>query len=187
MVRILVLLLAAMLAWPSPAFAQQARPDLTRFKAFADAMVGEWDVVIRDLDESGSPTWEGRQKRVIAYILADEFLEERAMVHSRRLNREIVAGLHLSSYDPATNAFIQQGFWPGQPGVLFNVNAVLSSDHRRAEGTIAMPRETGIRAMRRIEIVWASNDEFSYRTFARGADGREYLNEELVYRRAARS
>ena len=184
MIRALVLLLTACLAVPSVS-AQPAPPDLTRFRAFADPMIGEWDVVIRDFDESGATTWEGRQRRVIGWILGDEFLEERAIVASRRSDREVVAGLHIASYDPEANAFLQQGFWPGSPGILFNVSATLAADNRRADGIIAMPRETGVRASRRIEIAWVSADEFVYRTFARSADGREHVNEELIYRRAA--
>ena len=183
MIRLLALLLAACLFVPSTS-AQTTRPDLTRFRAFADPMVGEWDVTIRDLDESGAVTWEGRQRRLFAYILADEFLEERALVHSPSLGRAVVARLHIASYDPDANHFMQQGFWPGSPGVLFDVSAELAADNRRADGTITMPRETGVRASRRIEIVWTGPDEFTYRVFARRSGASEFVNEELIYRRA---
>ena len=170
----------------APVHAQQ-QPDLTRFRMFADALVGTWHVTVRDLDEKGNVTWEGRQKRVFAYTLANEFLEERALVRPAGLDTEVTAGLHMLSFDPPANMLIQNGFWPGQPGVLFTAEAALSADNRSADGTITMPSETGVRHRRRLEIRWSGADELAYRTYGAGADGKEYLNEELVYRRAPKS
>lgn len=183
--RSVALALGFALSFASPTLSQQpAPPDLTRFRAFADPIIGSWTTRIRDFDENGTLTWEDTQRRVFAYTVSDEFLEERALFHSRRAGRDIVGGLHLFSYDPARNELLQQGYWPGTPGILFTARATLSEDNRRAEGVIEMPGETGFRARRRLEIVWQSPNEVTYRAFGRRADGAEFLNEELVYRRA---
>ncbi|MEO7654055.1 MAG: hypothetical protein ABIS23_00025 [Sphingomicrobium sp.] len=170
------------LVLPVSAVAQE-RPDLTRFKAFADPLVGTWTVTIKDWQADGKIAWEGTQKRAFAYMLADEFLEERALVKSGQRPQDIVTGLHLMSYDPKRNLLFQQGFWPGHAGVLFTVEAALAADNHSASGHIAMPGEQGARKRRRIELRWQNPNELSYRAFAQDNSGKEYLNEELIYRR----
>ena len=175
--RAFALSLLLALALPASVPAQQ-RPDLSRFKAFADPLVGNWSVTVTDRDANGKISWEATQTRTFAYILMDEFLEERALDHGRPI------GLHLLSFDPKRNLLLQQGYWPGSPGVLFTVEAALAADNRSAQGHIAMPAEQGARKRRRLELRWEGPDELSYRAFGVDEAGREYVNEELIYRRA---
>ena len=180
LVRGLVMIFVAL--WSSAALAQE-RPDLTRFKAFADALVGTWEVTIRDADAKGKLVWEGKQKRVFSYVLADEFLEERALVTSPRTGREVLTGIQFISYDPKRNLLIEQGFWPGHAGTLFAVEAIVANDNRSAAGVIKMPQENDFRKQRRVELKWQGAD-FVFRTFGKDETGREFLNEELIYRKA---
>ena len=175
--RAFALLLALLMAVPASVPAQQ-RPDLSRFKAFADPLVGNWSVTIQDREADGRVMWEGTQDRTFAYTLQGEFLEERA------LNRGQLIGLHLLSFDPKRNLVLQQGYWPGNPGVLFTVEAALSADNRSASGHIDMPAEQGARKRRRLEVRWDGTDQLAYRAYGVDAAGREYINEELIYRRA---
>ena len=170
----LLLFLAASLAPPSMA---QQRPDLTRFRTFADPLVGDWAVVIKDREANGEVSWEATQQRRFAYTLLGEFLEERAV------DRGQVIGLHLLSFDPKRSMVVQQGFWPGSPGMLFSVEAALAPDNRSASGHIDMPREQGVRKRRRLELRWEGPDVLSYRAFGVDASGKEFVNEELIYRR----
>ena len=171
------------LAFPAAALAQQ-RPDLTRFRSFADPLVGSWTVTIKDWDADGKLSWEGNQKRTFAYTLANEFLEERALATVGDTPREVLIGLHLLSYDPKRNLLLQQGYWPGNAGTLFTVEAALAADNRSASGVIAMPGEEGTRKRRRLELRWNGPDELSYRAYGTDAAGKDYLNEELIYRRS---
>lgn len=170
-----LILLAVAAPWPA---ATQQRPDLTRFRAFADPLVGDWSVTIKDREADGKVTWEATQHRTFGYTLLGEFLEERAV------DRGQTIGLHLLSFDAKRNRLVQQGFWPGSAGVLFTVEADLAADNRSASGHIEMPGEEGVRKRRRLELRWRSADELSYTAFAIDAAGREYVNEELVYRRS---
>ena len=167
----------------SPALSQE-RPDLTRFRAFADPLVGTWNVRIRDLDENGKVLWDdSSQTRTFAYTIGNEFLQEQALVYSKRLQGDVVTGLHLYSYEPKQNILTQHGYWPGRSGLMFTAEVKLADDNRAATGTIGMPHDNGFRKQRRLEIKWVSDRELSYRAYGKDSSGREFLNEELVYTR----
>lgn len=164
----------------------QDRPDLTRFRAFASPLIGTWSVRIRDIDEHGKVVWDdASQRRSFSFTIGDEFLREDALVHSPRLKRDVVTGMHLFSYDPRQNLLIQHGFWPGKAGPMFTAEVRLADDNRSAVGTITMPQEAGVRKERRLEIRWLNDREFSYRAYGRDKGGREFLNEELIYARSS--
>ncbi len=164
----------------APASAQQP-PDLTRFRAFVDPLIGTWHVQIRDLDEHGKLIWDGAQKREFEYTISNEFLQESALAHSKKLQRTEIMGMHLFSYDPKQNLLTQQGFWPGKAGTMFTAQVRLADDNKSATGTISMPQEVGFRNQRRLEIKWENDRQLSYRTYGKDSAGREFLNEELIY------
>ena len=68
---------------------------------------------------------------------------------------------------------------------MFTAELRLANDNRSAEGTISMPQETGFRMQRRLEIKWVGDSELSYRAYGKDSNGREFLNEELIYSRAS--
>jgi hypothetical protein len=170
----------------APSSAQPQPPDLTRFRAFADGLIGTWNVRIRDIDEYGKVIWDdASQKRTFSYTIGNEFLQEQATIRARRLGRDVVTGLHLFSYDPAGNRLTQHGYWPGKSGLMFTADVRLADDNRSAAGIISMPQDRGLRSERRLEIKWISDRELSYRAYAKDKSGREFLNEELVYTKAS--
>ncbi|MEO7654054.1 MAG: hypothetical protein ABIS23_00020 [Sphingomicrobium sp.] len=178
------LLAAILIILGTPISAQQpARPDHSRFHAFAKPLVGEWTVTIRERDEIGKMLFEERQKQVFAMTVANEFLEWHVISGSGSASRE--TGVVLFSYKPRENRLLQHAFFPGHADLRFTADLDLTRDNRGADGVIITPAEPGFRQRRRLEIRWVGPSEFHYRCFARDANGREFLNEELVYQRIA--
>ena len=167
-----------------PANAQSGASDpLAPFRQFSQPLIGEWDVTIRELDETGKLLFEMRQQRTFTPTIADEFIEERVFDPSVTGGPAVISGVLLLSYDPKTRTVYQHGFFGGHAGLRFTGEASLASHARSAEGTILTPGEPGFRTRRRLVMSWQSPNEFRHRAFARDARGREFLNEELVYRR----
>ncbi len=182
MIRAVTLALVS-IAVLSPANAQ-APADLTRFKSFADGLVGEWSVAIRELDADGKVVWSDTQRRIFEYRVAREFLEERTYVVSKRTGKDVDISLHIYGYDPRNNELSMHGYWVGRAGQLFAVKTTLDDANRFARGSMDIVMEDGSSSNQRYEMGWLDGGGFVHRAFRKSPDGREYLGEELVYTRA---
>lgn len=182
MLRMMVIALA-MLAQVAAAQAQS--PDLSRFKAFADGLVGAWSVDIRETDAEGKVIWSDTQRRVFEYRIAKEFLEERTYVTSKRTGKDVDISLHIYGYDPKANDLSMHGYWVGRPGQLFAVTTKLDDDNRFARGAMDIVLEDGSRSHQRYEMGWIDDARFIHRAYRKTPDGREYLGEQLIYVRVA--
>src|SRR3982751_1027395 len=87
-------------------------PDSSRFQAFAERLVGRWDVTIREVDETGKLMFEEHQTHVFSHGIGAQFLEERAMTEG---NAHSSTGLVVLSYDTKTNVLSQHAFFGFQP------------------------------------------------------------------------
>ena len=157
---------------------QAAEPNPSRFQRFSDSLIGNWEVTIRETDETGKLLFEERQPHVFSRGIGPQFIEERATDASGHSSM----GLVVLSYDPKANLLTQHAFFGFQPGLRFTVEAQLSEDGRSASGTIVTPKEPGFRTHRRMELKWVNVDEFRSQAYATH-EGREFLNEEQIYRR----
>lgn len=177
--------LLALFAFAICAPASAQGPDLTRFKAFADGLVGEWSVAIRETDADGKVVWSDTQRRIFGYRIANEFLEERTYVVSKRTGKDLDVSLHIYGYDPKANTLSMHGYWVGRPGQLFAVMTTLDDANRFARGAMDIVLEDGSRSNQRYEMGWQDDSRFVHRAYRKTPEGREYLGEELVYTRAA--
>ncbi len=178
MLRYMILLLAM----TGQAFAQE-RPDLTRFKAFGDGLIGEWAVDIRDFDENGEVSWSATQRRIFEYKIANEFIEERTYFTSQSTGKDVDVSLHVYGYDPKQNILSVDGYWGGSPGRLFAVTTSLDDENRQAIGEMQLRMKDGSIVTHRYVLGWISDESFTHRAYETTADGREFLTEELIYRR----
>ena len=184
-------ILAAMLALAQPpppvqqppANAQQAlaRARVAAFRAFAEPYVGEWSCAIEEYDESGKVVWSDTQRRVFAFSMSRHFLEERAFL-KRPDGTEYEGGLHLTTWDPASDRIVQHGFWlPRQPDPLFRIEGLAEGSD--FSGTMTLREENGSVVRRGLKMRWHAPDRWILDAVGTRADGGSFVKERLIYTR----
>lgn len=182
----LLLIAATILVHPGPATASEAETAKRRdaFREFATPFVGTWDCEIEEWSATSSkPVWSDRQRRVFSLTMSRHFLEERAVLKTPQ-GREYEAGLHLTTYDPKSEAVVQHGFWlPLQPDPLFRIEGRIEG--KGFSGSMRIRERDGSTAVRPLVIKWIGPDEWHIEVTDRKPDGSTFLRERLVYRKAA--
>lgn len=185
------MIVAFVVALLSPAAASAQSPcsgDSTRqqFNALFAQVVGEWDVTIRDFDEDGRSTYEARQTRRFTWVVSDRYVEEKAFTRSAD-GRLTNIGLMLYSFDDSVSEVRLISFWPRSPQRWADFAGCIDQKPARVGGTITSHRPNEPVRVRRLEVVLESPTQLRWRGFARTADGREYVAEELAYVKVASS
>ena len=164
-----------------PRIAQDSR---TAFKGFAQPLVGSWDCNLR--------TWEDRfhermvetqQKRRFEWVLKGNFLQENvyAVLRSGELMH---VGLNMISVDPETTRILLSGFDAATADRRLTFEGELAPDLRHLTGRVqVLPATEGGDGPRRLEWQWLDDNRTSARSYARAANGREFLNTELICKR----
>lgn len=164
-----------------PRIAQDSR---TAFKGFAQPLIGSWDCNLR--------TWEDRfhermvetpQKRRFEWVLKGSFLQENvyAVLRSGELMH---VGLNMISVDPETTHILLSGFDATTADRRVTLDGELAPDLRHLAGRVqVLPAVEGGEGPRRLEWQWLDDNRTSARTYARAANGREFLHTELICKR----
>ena len=149
---------------------------------FVSRLVGDWWCRIRDWNEAGELTWEGRQLRSFDRPLGRSFLRESAYI-LRDSGQVVLGGIHIAGFDAESGVFEQSGFWPGIPGRSFVMAGVFDAARRSIGGTIEVRGPDGSLQRDRAEIAWLSPSSHVYRVYRARPGGGEYLQSELTYTR----
>ncbi|UXI69524.1 hypothetical protein [Tahibacter amnicola] len=154
------------------------------FKAFASPLVGNWDCSLR--------TWEDRfhermvetsQKRRFSWVLGGHFLQESVYAVLRR-GELMHVGINLLSVDPTNTHVLVSGFAAGTPDRKVSLDGELAPDFRHLSGRLTVVPRNPEADPQRLEWRWLDDGRTSSRMYARASNGREFLHQELVCRRA---
>jgi hypothetical protein len=164
--------------------AEQARRR-EAFREFATPFVGTWECEIHEWSATSSePVWSDRQRRIFTLTMSRQFLEERAILKTPE-GREYEAGLHLTTFDPNSDAIVQHGFWlPLQPDPLFRIEGRIEKKDFR--GSMRIREQDGSHDTRPLAIKWIGPDEWHIEVTDQKADGSTFVRERVVYRRATK-
>lgn len=165
-----------------PRVAQDSRQ---AFKSFAQPLIGNW--------ECNQRTWDDRfhermvetvQKRRFEWVLKGNFLQE--SVHAvLRGGDTIHVGINLLSVDPETMHVLGSGFDATTPDRRMTIDAELAPDLRHLSGKVEIrPTDENARA-ERLDWQWIDEGRTRSRIYSRAPNGREFLNQELICKRAA--
>ena len=179
-----LLLLAATSAFAAATEAEQ-KQRREAFRTFAAPFVGTWECEIAEWSAtSEKPVWSDKQRRVFALTMSRQFLEERAILKTPD-GREYEAGLHLTTFDPNSDAIVQHGFWlPLQPDPLFRIEGRV--EKKDFKGSMRIKERDGSHDTRPLAIKWIGPDEWHLEVTDEKQDGSTFVRERLVYRRAAK-
>ncbi|MCQ4165080.1 hypothetical protein [Tahibacter harae] len=178
-----------LLAWSGfaaavdPRVAQDSRQ---AFKSFAQPLVGSWDCSLRSWDDRFRERMvETPQKRRFEWVLRGNFLQE--TVHAVLRGGDTVhVGINLLSVDPETMHILGSGFDAVTPDRRMLLDAELAPDLRHLSGKVQMrPGKEGAEADQRFDWQWTDTDRTRSRLYSRDSNGREFLNHELICKRAA--
>ncbi|MBL8300284.1 MAG: hypothetical protein JNN30_18260 [Rhodanobacteraceae bacterium] len=181
-VLVSLLLLSAAAGAVDPRVAQDSRQ---AFKSFAQPLVGNWDCNLRTWDDRFHERMvETVQKRRFEWVLKGNFLQE--SVHAvLRGGDTIHVGINLLSVDPETMHVLGSGFDATTPDRRATFDAELAPDLRHMSGKIEIrPTDENARA-ERFDWQWLDDRRTRSRVYSRASNGREFLNHELICKRAA--
>lgn len=181
---ILLLMLSAAAVAVDPRVAQDSRQ---AFKSFAQPLIGNWDCSLRTWDDRFHERMvETVQKRRFEWVLKGNFLQE--SVHAvLRGGDTIHVGINLLSVDPETMHVLGSGFDATTPDRRLTIDAELAPDLRHLSGKIEIrPASESARA-ERLDWQWIDGGRTRSRIYSRAPNGREFLNQELICKRAADS
>lgn len=169
---------------PTPAELAQRSARLAAFRAFAEPYLGEWACAIEEYDEKGKVVWSDTQRRVFSFTMSRHFLEERAIL-KRPDGTEYEGGLHLTTWDPASDRIVQHGFWiPQQPDPLFRIEGRASG--RDFTGEMNLRQESGGYVRRGLEMRWHGPDRWVLEAIGVRPDGSRFVKERLSYTRTGK-
>lgn len=165
-----------------PRVAQDSRQ---AFKSFAQPLIGSWDCNLRTWDDRFHERMvETVQKRRFEWVLKGNFLQE--SVHAVLRGGDTVhVGITLLSVDPETMHVLGSGFDATTPDRRMTLDAELAPDLRHLSGKVEItPQNEGARA-ERLDWQWIEDGRTRSRLYSRASNGREFLNQELICKRAS--
>ena len=163
---------------PTPA------PERVAFDAFSERLVGTWDCSIKEYAPSGAVKWSDEQIRVFSRGFFGNALEEKAF-KPPRLGTQDYFGLTVLLLHRPGYRLTKYGIWPGSAGQIFITDGLLRKDGSGFDGTSTERNERNVEERRRVVVEWTGPQQHVLRVYRPGPDGREYLHEELVYKRRA--
>ena len=178
---LVLLLLSGIAGAVDPRVAQDSRQ---AFKSFAMPLIGSWDCNLRTWDDRFHEKMvETAQKRRFEWVLKGNFLQE--SVHAvLRGGDTIHVGINLLSVDPETMHVLGSGFDATTPDRRLTIDAELAPDLRHLSGKIEIrPASESARA-ERLDWQWIDGGRTRSRIYSRAPNGREFLNQELICKRA---
>jgi hypothetical protein len=179
---VLALLLASTAsAAVDPRVAQDSRQ---AFKSFATPLIGSWDCSLRTWDDRFHERMvETTQKRRFEWVLKGNFLQE--TIHAVLRGGDTVhVGINLLSVDPETMHILASGFDATASDRRMTLDAELAPDLRHLSGKVQiLPRNDSAQA-ERLDWQWLDQDRTRSRLYSRASNGREFLNQELICKRA---
>lgn len=181
----LVLLLASGSALAvDPRVAQDSRQ---AFKSFAMPLIGSWDCNLRTWDDRFHEKMvETVQKRRFEWILKGNFLQE-SIYAVLRGGDTVHVGLNLISVDPETTHILSSGFDANAPDRSLTVDAELAPDLRHLSGKVQVTPKNDAIQPARLDWQWIDEGRIRSRLYSRASNGREFLNKELICKRATDS
>lgn len=165
-----------------PRIAQDSRQ---AFKSFAQPLVGTWDCNLRTWDDRFHERMvETVQKRRFEWVLKGNFLQE--SIHAVLRGGDTVhVGITLLSVDPETMHVLGSGFDATTPDRRMTLDAELAPDLRHLSGKVEItPQDENARA-ERLDWQWIEDGRTRARLYSRAQNGREFLNQELICKRAS--
>lgn len=186
-VRCKLLLATLLLAWSGfaaavdPRVAQDSRQ---AFKSFAQPLIGNWDCNLRSWDDRFRERMvETPQKRRFEWVLRGNFLQETIQAVLRG-GDTVHVGTNLLSVDPETMHILGSGFDSTTPDRRMTLDAELAPDLRHLSGKVQIrPGKEGA-DVDRFDWQWTDADRTRSRLYSRDSNGREFLNHELICKRA---
>lgn len=164
-----------------PRVAQDSRQ---AFKSFAQPLIGNWECNLRTWDDRFHERMvETVQKRRFEWVLKGNFLQE--SVHAVLRGGDTAhVGITLLSVDPETMHVLGSGFDATAPDRRMTLDAELAPDLRHLSGKVEiLPQNENARA-ERLDWQWIEDGRTRSRLYSRASNGREFLNQELICKRA---
>lgn len=179
---VLLLMLSATAGAVDPRMAQDSRQ---AFKSFAQPLIGNWDCSLRTWDDRFHERMvETAQKRRFEWVLKGNFLQE--TVHAVLRGGDTVhIGINLLSVDPETMHVLGSGFDSTTPDRRLTIDAELAPDLRHLSGKIEIRPVSESARAERLDWQWIDAGRTRSRIYSRAPNGREFLNQELICKRAA--
>ena len=180
---LLLLLSAAGIAGAvDPRVAQDSRQ---AFKSFAQPLIGNWDCSLRTWDDRFHERMvETAQKRRFEWVLKGSFLQE--SVHAVLRGGDTVhVGINLLSVDPETMHVLGSGFDASTPDRSMTLDAELAPDLRHLSGKVQIVPKNETAQAERLDWQWLDQGRTRSRLYSRASNGREFLHQELICKRAA--
>lgn len=179
-----LLLLSSVAAAVDPRVAQDSRQ---AFKSFAMPLIGNWDCTLRTWDDRFHEKMvETAQKRRFEWVLKGNFLQE-SIYAVLRGGDTVHVGLNLLSVDPETTHILSSGFDSSSPDRSLTLDAELAPDLRHLSGKVQATTKSDSAQPERLDWQWVDDGRTRSRLYSRASNGREFLNKELLCKRAADS
>ncbi|ODU36194.1 MAG: hypothetical protein BGP24_00575 [Lysobacterales bacterium 69-70] len=165
-----------------PRMAQDSRQ---AFKSFAQPLVGTWDCNLRTWDDRFHERMvETVQKRRFEWVLKGNFLQETIFAVLRGGDTAHV-GITLLSVDPETMHVLGSGFEATTPDRRMTLDAELAPDLRHLSGKVEITPQSENARAERLDWQWIEDGRTRSRLYSRAPNGREFLNQELICKRAS--
>jgi len=165
-----------------PRMAQDSRQ---AFKSFAQPLVGTWDCNLRTWDDRFHERMvETVQKRRFEWVLKGNFLQETIFAVLRGGDTAHV-GIALLSVDPETMHVLGSGFEATTPDRRMTLDAELAPDLRHLSGKVEITPQSENARAERLDWQWIEDGRTRSRLYSRAPNGREFLNQELICKRAS--
>lgn len=179
-----LLLLSGVAGAVDPRVAQDSRQ---AFKSFAMPLIGSWDCNLRTWDDRFHEKMvETAQKRRFEWVLKGNFLQE-SIYAVLRGGDTVHVGLNLLSVDPETTHILSSGFDSSSPDRSLTLDAELAPDLRHLRGKVQSTVKSDSAQPERLDWQWIDDGRTRSRLYSRASNGREFLNKELICKRAADS
>lgn len=179
-----LLLLSGIAGAVDPRVAQDSRQ---AFKSFAMPLIGSWDCNLRTWDDRFHEKMvETAQKRRFEWVLKGNFLQE-SIYAVLRGGDTVHVGLNLLSVDPETTHILSSGFDSSSPDRSLTLDAELAPDLRHLSGKVQSTVKSDSAQPERLDWQWIDDGRTRSRLYSRASNGREFLNKELICKRAADS
>lgn len=180
---LLVLLLSAagLAGAVDPRVAQDSRQ---AFKSFAQPLIGNWECNLRTWDDRFHERMvETVQRRRFEWVLKGNFLQE--SIHAvLRGGDSVHVGINLLSVDPETMHVLGSGFDATTPDRRMTLDAELAPDLRHLSGKVQILPKNEAAQAERLDWQWLDEGRTRSRLYSRASNGREFLNQELICKRA---
>lgn len=179
---LVLLLLSGIAGAVDPRVAQDSRQ---AFKSFAMPLIGSWDCNLRTWDDRFHEKMvETAQKRRFEWVLKGNFLQE-SIYAVLRGGDTVHVGLNLLSVDPETTHILSSGFDATAPDRSMTLDAELAPDLRHLSGKVQTSAKSESVQPERLDWQWIDEGRTRSRLYSRASNGREFLNKELICKRAA--